>query len=117
VQKEKKECNEALELNDDNNINNIEVFVDGTDIVYRGQILNINSRAMVFMCDDEIKDDKIYFFSFVLPNLEKLKNIKGKIARQEKFGAKYLTILTFFNIPKVEMLAIYRYIETSDEKC
>jgi hypothetical protein len=97
--------------------NNIEIFIDGTEKGYKGQILNINSRAMAFMCDEKIEDNNIYFFSFVLPAMEKLKNIKGKIVRQEKFGTKFLTILTFFNIPKVEMLAIYRYIEKINETC
>lgn len=82
---------------------------------YEGEILNINSRSMTFLCDKKIDDNNIYFFSFVLKNENRMTNIKGKIVGQNQFGTKYLTVLVFFSIPKVEMLAIYKYIEKANE--
>ena len=92
-------------------MNNIKININDTNRTISGEILNINSRAISFICDEKIDDNNIYFFSFILPKSEKLQNIKGRISKQKKCGNKYLTLLIFFNIPKVDMLEIYKYIE------
>ena len=91
----------------------IEIFIEDKqkEKAFDGTLLNINSRAMAFMTNTHVKIEQTHFFSFILPGEGKLKNIKGKVIRQEKMGDEYLTVLSFLNIPKVEMLAIFKYIE------
>lgn len=94
----------------------VEIFVEDKKKVFDGQLLNINSRAVAFMMEKHIKIDETHFFAFALPGEGKLRNIKGKVIRQEKVGEQYLTVLCFLNIPKVEMLAIFKYIEKAQSR-
>jgi hypothetical protein len=90
----------------------IKIYIQDTKIAFNGRLLNINSRAMAFMTEQALSIETPHFFSFILPNeKEELKNIKGKITRQEKIGEKYLTVLSFLSIPKVEMLNVFKYIQ------
>ena len=46
----------------------IKIIIEKTDHPeYEGEILNINSRSMTFLCDKKINDSSINFFSFILP--------------------------------------------------